>query len=231
MTTYSDIPKPIRSGLVTIDPQRGTPSQIIVLQFNPDSLERSIAPQSSGADDSSSSSSSSSTGGDRTEALRLVGPALESWKLTAEIDATDQLDVPAPNGIHPQLAALEMLVNPSTASLRNLEVLAARGTLEITPTEQPLTLFTWGNKRVVPVRITEFTVTEEAFDVDLNPIRASVELTLRVLTVSDLPASNRGYELYLAYLAQKERLVGPAASGRLGALGLGGSGLGGPGRT
>ncbi|MGW7529151.1 CIS tube protein [Streptomyces sp. NPDC054783] len=215
MTGYADIPKPIRSGLVIIDPQRGTPKEIIVLQFNPDSLERSIAPQAAGADNQS---------GDRTEALRLKGPAVETWKLTAEIDATDQLDVAAPNGIHPQLAVLEMLVSPSSASLRQLEALAARGTLEITPVEAPLTLFTWGNKRVVPVRLTEFSITEEAFDVDLNPIRAQVAITLRVLTVSDLPVSNRGYELYLAYLAQKERLAGPR---RLSALGLSGSGLGG----
>ncbi|WP_369387697.1 hypothetical protein AB5J72_08830 [Streptomyces sp. CG1] len=218
MTGYADIPKPIRSGLVIIDPQRGTPKEIIVLQFNPDSLERSIAPQAAGADNQS---------GDRTEALRLKGPAVETWKLTAEIDATDQLDVAAPNGIHPQLAVLEMLVSPSSASLRQLEALAAAGTLEITPVEAPLTLFTWGNKRVVPVRLTEFSITEEAFDVDLNPIRAQVAITLRVLTVSDLPVTNRGYELYLAYLAQKERLAGPAATGRLSALGLSGSGLGG----
>jgi hypothetical protein len=217
MTRYPDAPNPIRSGIVVVDPQRGTPRQVIVMQFNPDSLERSIAPQAAGADNSS---------GDRTEALRLKGPAVETWKFTAEIDATDQLDVAAPDGIHPQLATLEMLVNPSSTQLQQLEALAARGTLEITPIESPLTLFTWGNKRVLPVRLTELSVTEEAFDVNLNPLRAAVAIGMRVLTTSDLPAGHRGYDLYLAHLAQKERLAGTAAAGRLSALGLSGIGIG-----
>ncbi|WP_405734202.1 hypothetical protein OG607_39340 [Streptomyces sp. NBC_01537] len=210
MTQFADIPKPIRSGIVIVDPQRGTPQQVIVLQFNPDSLERTLAPQAAGADGA----------GDRTEALRLKGPAVENWKFTAEIDATDQLDVAAPNGIHPHLAVLEMLVNPSSARLRQNEALAALGTLEITPIESPLTLFTWGNKRVLPVRLTELSVTEEAFDIELNPIRAAVGIGLRVLTTSDLPTGHRGSELYLAHLAQKERLVGTAAAGRLDTLGV-----------
>ncbi|MFE7633653.1 hypothetical protein ACFVXH_15655 [Kitasatospora sp. NPDC058184] len=212
MTGYTDAPKPIRAGLVVVDPLRGTPQRVVVLQFNPDSLERSLAPQVAGADGS----------GDRTEALRLKGPAVESWKFTAELDATDQLDVPAPNGIHPQLATLELLVQPTSDQVRANQALASLGTLEVTPIEAPLTLFTWGGKRILPVRLTELTITEEAFDIDLNPIRAAVAIGLRVLTVSDLPTGHRGAELYLAHLAQKERLGGAAADGRLGALGVGG---------
>ncbi|MFF2352144.1 hypothetical protein ACFVVL_20475 [Kitasatospora sp. NPDC058115] len=212
MMPYTDAPRPVRSGLVVVDPQRGTPQRIIVLQFNPDSLERSLAPQAAGADGS----------GDRTEALRLKGPAVETWKFTAELDSTDQLDVPAPNGIHPQLATLESLVQPASAQLRAGQALAALGTLEIAPVEAPLTLFTWGGKRILPVRLTELTITEEAFDMDLNPVRAAVAVGLRVLTVSDLPAGHRGAELYLAHLAQKERLVTAGADGGPGALGLGG---------
>ncbi|MFE4396943.1 MULTISPECIES: CIS tube protein [Streptomycetaceae] len=212
MTGYTDAPKPIRAGLVVVDPLRGTPQRVVVLQFNPDSLERSLAPQVAGADGS----------GDRTEALRLKGPAVETWKFTAELDATDQLDLPAPNGIHPQLATLELLVQPASDQVRANQVLASLGTLEVTPIEAPLTLFTWGGKRILPVRLTELTITEEAFDIDLNPIRAAVAIGLRVLTVSDLPTGHRGAELYLAHLAQKERLGGAATDGRLGALGVGG---------
>ncbi|MGW1177592.1 CIS tube protein [Kitasatospora sp. NPDC002543] len=212
MTRYADVPKPVRAGLVVVDAQRGTAQRVVVLQFNPESLERSLAPQAAGADGS----------GDRTEALRLKGPAVETWKFTAELDATDQLEVPAPNGIHPQLATLELLVQPASDRLRANQGLAASGTLEITPIEAPLTLFTWGSKRILPVRLTELTITEEAFDTELNPIRAAVAIGLRVLTVTDLPTGHPGAELYLAHLAQKERLVGAAAGGRLGALGLGG---------
>ncbi|MFI1966303.1 hypothetical protein ACH429_19715 [Streptomyces pathocidini] len=215
---YQDIPKPIRSGIVVVDPERGTPQRIIVLQFNPDTLERSIAPQAAG---SGGDAGGGGSGGDRNEALRLKGPAEESWKFTAEIDSTDQFEIAAPDGIHPQLATLEMLVQPTTAQLREAVRLGRRGTIEISPIETPLTLFTWGSKRVLPVRLTELSVNESAFDVHLNPIRASLSIGMKVLSVSDLPAGHRGADLYMAHLAQKERLAGAARSGRLGDLGLG----------
>ncbi|MFI1410350.1 hypothetical protein ACH4Y0_10635 [Streptomyces sp. NPDC020707] len=224
MTRYADIPKPIRSGMVVIDPDRGTPQRIIVLQFNPDTLERSLSPQSAGGSGDSGGGGSGS--GDRNEALRLKGPAQETWKFTAEIDATDQFEVAAPDGIHPQLATLEMLVQPTTRQLRDATRLSQKGAIEISPIEMPLTLFTWGSKRVMPVRITELSINESAFDIDLNPIRASLSIGLKVLTVSDLPAGHRGADFYLAHLAQKERLAAAARRGSLGGLGLtGGAGM------
>ncbi|MFB6875297.1 hypothetical protein [Streptomyces sp. NPDC056323] len=219
--TYVDIPKPIRSGIVLIDPDLGTPQRIIVLQFNPDTLERSLSPQTAGAGGDFGGGGSGN--GDRNEALRLKGPAQEQWKFTAEIDATDQLEIAAPDGIHPQLATLEMLVQPTTAQLREASRLAKNGTIEISPIEMPLTLFTWGSKRVMPVRLTELSITESAFDVNLNPIRASLSIGLKVLTVSDLPAGHLGSDLYMAHLAQKERLASGARRGSLGSLGLNGA--------
>ncbi|AZQ32986.1 hypothetical protein EJ357_05580 [Streptomyces cyaneochromogenes] len=219
MTRYADIPKPIRSGLVVVNPDTGTPQRIIILQFNPDTLERSLAPQTAGGQNAEGGGTG---GGDRNEALRLKGPAEETWKFTAEIDATDQLEVAAPDGIHPQLAVLEMLVQPTTAQLREAARQTQKGTIEITPIEMPLTLFTWGSKRVMPVRLTELSINESAFDVNLNPIRASLSIGLKVLSVSDLPAGHRGADLYMAHLAQKERLAAAARGGSLGALGLAG---------
>lgn len=226
MTRYADIPKPIRSGIVVVNPDTGTPQRIIVLQFNPDTLERSVAPQSAG--DSGDSGSGGTGSGDRNEALRLKGPAQETWKFTAEIDATDQFEVAAPDGIHPQLATLEMLVQPTVAQLRAASRLSQKGAIEISPIEMPLTLFTWGSKRVMPVRLTELSVNESAFDVHLNPIRASLSIGMKILTVSDLPAGHRGADLYMAHLAQKERLAAAARGGSLGSLGLSG-GIGGGG--
>src|SRR3954466_12440435 len=147
---YADLPKPIRSGMVIFDPVLGTPQRVIVMQFNPDALERTLAPTAAGAGQE----------GDRLEALRLTGPAIETWKLTAEIDATDQLDIPAPTGIHPQLAMLELLIPPQSPRRRSNPALADTGTLEITPIETPLTLFVWGNARVLPVRLTELSILE-----------------------------------------------------------------------
>lgn len=219
MTHYADIPKPIRSGLVIVDPERGTPSASSCCSSTPTRLSvrsRLKPPHGEGGGGGGGS------GGDRNEALRLKGPAQESWKFTAEIDATDQLDVAAPDGIHPQLAVLEMLVQPTTAQLRAASKLSKKGTIEISPIEMPLTLFTWGSKRVMPVRLTELSVNESAFDVTLNPIRASLSIGMKVLTVSDLPAGHRGAELYLAHLAQKEQLARRARGGSLAQLGLGG---------
>ncbi|MCZ0973294.1 hypothetical protein ACFU90_34050 [Streptomyces noursei] len=220
MTRYADIPKPIRSGIVVVDPELGVPQRIIVLQFNPDTLERQVAPQAAGGEGDSGGGGGGS-GGDRNEALRLKGPAQETWKFTAEIDATDQLDVAAPEGIHPELAVLEMLVQPTTAQLLAASKLTKKGTIEISPIETPLTLFTWGSKRVMPVRLTELSVNESAFDVNLNPIRASLSIGLKVLTVSDLPAGHPGAALYLAHLAQKEQLARRARGGTFAQLGLG----------
>jgi hypothetical protein len=209
---YADLPKPIRSGLVVVDPVRGTPQRVIVMQFNPDTLQRTLAPQSTTGEGS----------GDRTEALRLTGAASETWKFDAEIDATDQLDLPQPSGIHPQLATLELLVQPPSSRLRGNQTLASIGTLEVAPVETPLALFVWGKNRVLPVRVTELSIVEDAFDADLNPLRATVSLGLRVLTTSDLPTGHRGAELYLAHLTQKERLAGATAPAPLGVLGLSG---------
>jgi hypothetical protein len=221
---YADIPKPIRSGIVVVDPERGTPQQIIVMQFNPDTLERSLAPQAAGG--SADGGGGGSGSGDRNEALRLKGPAKETWKFTAEIDSTDQLEVAAPYGIHPQLAVLEMLVHPTTAQIRANSKLSKKGMIEISPIEKPLTLFTWGSKRVMPVRLTELSINESAFDVNLNPMRASLSIGMEILTISDLPAGHRGGELYMAHLAQKERLAGAVPNGRLGTLGLTGADIG-----
>jgi hypothetical protein len=144
----------------------------------------------------------------------------------AEIDATDQLEVGNPVatqlGIHPQLAALETLVYPTSGQLLANDRLAQIGTLEITPMEAPLTLFIWSKTRILPVRLTEFSITEEAFDPALNPIRARVSLGMRVLSVDDLGFTHKGGSLYLSYHQQKERLATLSQGGTLNALGLGG---------
>ena len=210
MTTgYADLPKAIRSGLVLVDPVLGTPQRIIVMQFNPDTVSRSLAPQTTTGES-----------GDRSEALRLTGPAIETWTFEADIDATDQFDTPSPDGILPQLALLELLIHPPVARLRANQVLAAAGTIEIAPVETPLALWVWGNKRVLPVRLTELGISETLFDANLNPVRATVSLGLRVLNVNDLPTGHRGGELFLAHLAQKEQLAGESAPSRLSSLGI-----------
>jgi hypothetical protein len=215
-TTFPGSPKLIRGGIVLVDPASGAVRRVITLQYNPDSLSRTLQVQGVGDN------------GDRSEALRLKGPAVETIKLEAELDATDQLEFPNDNpvavefGLHPQIAALESLLNPTVASLVSQNTLANAGTLEIAASEAPLALFVWSAQRVVPVRVTEFSVTEEAFDPLLNPIRAKLSLGLRVLSVEDLPFSHKGSTVFLGYLQRKELLAGKAPSPGLATLGIGG---------
>jgi hypothetical protein len=207
-------PRLLKGGLVQIDPDTSKVLRVIALQFNPDTLSRSVQLQSTGET------------GDRTEALRLKGAGVETIKLEVEIDATDYTDDPDSNraaiefGIHPQLAALEQLVQPRADDLQANDALAASGVLEVLPLEAPLTLLVWSKQRVVPVRVTDLSITEEAFDVALNPIRAKVSLGLRVLSVDDLGFKHRGGTLFMAYLRNKEALAGRAASVPLSQLGV-----------
>lgn len=216
MSTFPRSPKLLRGGLVLIDADSGTVKRIVALQYNPDSLSRSLQIQGIGES------------GERSEALRLKGPAVETIKLEAEIDATDQLEFPdqyantVQLGIQPQLAALEGLVNPSAAELIAGNGLAGAGTIEIAPAQAPLTLFVWSKQRILPVRLTEFSITEEAFDPALNPLRAKVSLGMRVLSVNDVGFSHKAGTLFLGYLQNKEQLAGKAPGAALAALGLGG---------
>jgi hypothetical protein len=125
-------------------------------------------------------------------------------------------------GIYPQLAALETIIYPPSSQLLSNNSLAQSGVLEIAPMESPLTLFVWSKNRVVPVRITDFSVTEEAFDAILNPIRAKVSLGMRVLSIDDLGFDEKGGNLFMVYQQQKERLSAMSQSGTFRDLGIGG---------
>jgi hypothetical protein len=215
MTTFPGSPRLLKGGIVLIDPQTSAIKRIIALQYNPDTLSRSLQVKGSGAE-----------GGDRSEALRLKGPPVETIKLDAEIDATDQLETGDSQtlqfGIHPQLAALETVLYPTSAQLISNNNLAQAGTLEIIPMETPLMLFIWSKNRILPVRLTELSVTEEAFDVNLNPIRAKVSLGFRVLSVDDLGFGHKGGDLFLTHLQQKEQFAAQNRGGTLGTFGVGG---------
>ncbi len=216
MSTFPNSPRLLKGGLVLLDADTSAVQRVIVLQYNPDTLSRTLAPQTV------------KEGGDRSEAMRLTGPPVETIKLDAEIDATDQLEFPDQHantvqfGIQPQLAALETIIYPSSGQLLSNNSLASAGMLEILPMMSALTLFVWSKSRIVPVRITDFSVTEEAFDTALNPLRAKVSLGMRVLSVTDLGYDNKGGSLYMAYQQVKEQLAAKNAAGTLGVLGLGG---------
>ena len=195
-------PKLLKGGIVLVNPATGATQRIIALQYNPETLTRSLQVQDGGGE-----------GGDRSEALRLKGPPVETIKLEAELDAADQLEFPeqhqnvVQSGLHTQLAALETIVYPPSSQLQKNSGMANSGRMEIVPMEAPLTLFIWSQNRILPMRLTEFSITEEAFDPSLNPIRAKISLGMRVLSVDDLGANHRGSPMFMTYLQNKERLA------------------------
>ena len=219
MSTYPNSPKVLKAGLVLIDPESAKVLRIISLQYNPERLTRSLQVSTAGGE-----------GGNRSEAMRFRGPALETIRLQADIDAADQLEFPnqnrvtVENGIQPQLAALEALAHPTSDQLLEVNRQLNTGTLEIAPMEAPLMLFVWSKSRIVPVRLTEFSITEEASDPALNPIVAKVSLGLRVLSVDDLGFAHKGGSLFISYLQAKEQLANKVQAGSFGALGIGGIG-------
>ena len=218
MSGFPNSPYVLKGGIVLLDPTTAQVQRIIVLQYNPDSLTRSLQVQAV------------SEGSDRSEALRLKGPPVETFKVEAEIDATDQLETAEKDknrtvidyGVHPQISILESIVYPKSVEAIANFALAQTGILEIMPMEAPLTLFVWSSKRILPVRLTEFSITEEAFDTKLNPIRAKVSLGMRALSYDDLGFASKGGSLFLAYQQQKERMAALSKAGTFGALGIGG---------
>jgi hypothetical protein len=215
MSSFPGSPRILKGGIVLIDPDTAAVQRIIALQYNSDTLSRTLQVQGVGGES-----------GDRLEALRLKAPAIETIKLEAEMDATDQLEFPDSNpdainlGIYPQLAALETIVYPTTNQLLANNAQAQFGTLEILPMETPLALFVWSATRILPVRLTEFSITEEAFDPNLNPIRAKISLGMRVLNVDDVGFDHKGGNLFLTYLQKKEQLATKNPAGAFSSLGI-----------
>lgn len=202
-------PRLVKGGLVQVDAGSGAVQRVVSLQYNPDSVARTL--KLSGAD-----------GG--PEALRVGRPPIETLRIDIELDATDAMEkgAGAELGAHPMLAALEQLVHPSPTELRRRDALASTGAIEVLAAPGPLTLFVWSAQRILPVQLTELAVTEEAFDARLNPLRAKVTLGMRVLTAGDLGYDQRGGAVYLTYLGTKASLSRRIADASLSALGIGG---------
>jgi len=205
----------LKGGIVLVDYNTGAVQRLIPLQYNPETLTRTLQVQGVGPES-----------GPHVDQMRLKGPPTETFKLEADLDASDQLDAGDPlataSGIQPQLAALETVIYPTSTQLQQANAMAQAGTLEIVPMDAPLTLFVWSKERVVPVKITEFSITEEMFDSNLNPIRAKVSLGLRVLTIDDVDFSSVAGSIYLTYQQRKEQLAASAPAGSLAAFGISG---------
>lgn len=209
MTTFPNSPRLTNGAIVGFDKFNPVAS-VIVFQYNPDTVTRTITAQTSGDN------------AEQSEAFRIKGPPQESIRLDVEIDAADQLEragfTATKMGLYPTLGALEMLLYPKSVHIFANEVLAQLGVIEVIPPQTPITLLIWGLKRVLPVRLSQFTITEEAFDQDLNPIRAKVSLDFRVLTYQDLGFASVGGGLFMAHQVAKEVMATIGSIGNITSL-------------
>ena len=212
MSSIPFAPRVIKGALVGLDPMNPVAS-VVVFQYNPDTMTRRLEPRGAGGN-----------AGDKGEAYRLAGPPKETITLAIEMDATDALAEAQPlavaSGIAPSLAALEMMLYPKIASVIANTLLSVAGVIEILPATGPMVLFVWGPTRVLPVRVTAITITEEAHDTLLNPIRARIDLTLEVLSYHDQPLTSPGRALFLAHQVVKEALAVSNLANDLGNLGV-----------
>ena len=206
-------PRVTRAGLVVLDPDGQSITTVITLQYNPDTVTRSIQARGSS--------------GDGGEIRRVTGAATQTINFDAELDATEQLSLPEPpaveveHGLHPHLAALEGLLNPALDQVLENDRIAGDGFLEIVPMPSPSLVLVWSRQRVVPVRLTELSIVEEAFDTRLNPIRAKVSFGFTVLGVNELGTSSRSGALAVGHHRRLETLAGARGFGTLADLGTG----------
>lgn len=175
---FSRSPRLLKGALVVFETVAPVPTNLIVFQYNPDAVARGFQPVGG---------REGQQGAGSTEPTL---PPLETFQMNIELDATDQLEqsnvLARASGLHPTLAALELLLYPASASLILNKVLSLAGSSIVTPARAPLVLLVWGPFRVIPVRITTLSVNEQAFDQLLNPIRAQVQMGLRALTIPEL---------------------------------------------
>lgn len=200
MSSFASGPQLFKGAIVTVSATGGGQPSVILFQYNPERLRRSLQPQSVSGDS-----------GNRSDAVIYTGAPVETINIDIEIDATDKLEQgdasTIQNGVYPQLAALELLIYPPTADVSKQANLLASGTIEVGPFLAPLTLFLWGQNRVLPVKVMEMSISEDAFGGYLNPIRATVSLTLRALSYSDLTQNSQGYNVFVQYQQIKEQIA------------------------
>ncbi len=206
MTTFPGAPRLTKGAIVGFDPFNPLAS-IIIFQYNPKTMTRTLT------------AAAAPSGGAQSEVLRLSGAPKEAISaLKVEIDATDQLEtgdaITKELGIYPQLSALEMLLYPKSAQVITNAALLAAGITEVIPPVAPFTLFIWGYKRVLPIKLTSFSIAEEEYDPSLNPIRASVTLGMDVLSYNDFSITHPGFYVFMAHQVTKEVMatIGSAAN-------------------
>lgn len=204
---FPNRPRFLKGALVVYESQDAgaPPPKVVTFQYNPETVKRTLERRAVEAKGGGGGTPN------KEDLLRAQGPPSEQITMTVTINASEQLNEPDQNqsavesGLYPVLSTLELLLYPSTAKVEEAKNLATQGEVQISPADLPLVLLVWGESRVVPVLITGFTINETGFDVKLNPIAATVELNMKVLTYLELKPSSVGRDAYIAYQQHKEQ--------------------------
>ncbi|MEI6682119.1 MAG: hypothetical protein WCO44_05805 [Bacteroidota bacterium] len=228
-TGYSRSPKLLKGALIEFSERfLGPIPNVIVFQYNPESMTRTLEVwnQNSGG-----SGADSTAGNDTSHTAQPFDPP-ESFTLALELDAADALEQPESHpvayisGVADRIAAMEMLLYPQGDSLLGGLLGSVTGSLSVgasvggssigggiggaaggvQPASRgtvPVVLFVWGPGRIVPVRLTSFSVEEQAYSPLLYPIRAKVSIGLKILTPKDFPTCQRKLSEDLAIMAFK----------------------------
>jgi hypothetical protein len=186
----------------------GSLPNVIVFQFNPESISHgwTAATRSALAAEGSAKSSH-----DPLAADSVPG---ESFTLKLSLDANDAIadgdsnpvaaGLAIVSGVYPRLSAIEMLQFPNSA-FQGASLLGSvsaaidsaglstsvfgggsASAATVPDSEVPMVLFVWGPQRIVPVRVSQLSINETLYDGLLNPTHAEVSLTLTVLTPTEL---------------------------------------------
>lgn len=165
---------------------------VIVFQFNPETMTHSwTQPEPEKVKDAKSA-------GNPLAAKGIPG---ESFSFTIAMDANETLadgkpesqNLAGESGIYSRLAALEMLLFP--VDVKKGTKLMGTALIpkpsedkkqKIPAMQVPTVLFSWGKNRILPVRVTNLSISETLYDTNLNPIHAKAQLSLRVLTPEEL---------------------------------------------
>jgi hypothetical protein len=235
-TGYSRSPKLLKGALIEFSERFiGPIPNVIVFQYNPETMTRTLEVWSQSAGGESSASN------DTSHTAQPFDPP-ETFTLALELDAADALEKPESHpvafisGVADRIAAMEMLLYPQVDSLLGglmgsisgaLGGASANGASSVQPVPRgtvPVVLFAWGPGRIVPVRLTTFSVEEQAYSPLLYPIRAKVNMGLKILTPKDFPTCNRKLSEDLAITAfnftRKQKEVLAAANSVESILGM-----------
>lgn len=165
----------------------------ISFQYNPDTLRRTIEPNTVGGKP-----------GSRSRTVRFAGAPAETLTLDCRFSSVDQPGTPY--GVAPQLAALALLAYPSTQAVAQAQALLDEGGIEVLAAPADPLLFVFGGV-VMPCEVVSFSIVEELHDATLTPVLASVTLTLRALSYSDVDSTNPSYTRFMAYQSRLEWLA------------------------